>query len=334
MAEDIKMEIKITVIIPCYNMEGKIHRLMDSLLAQTTKCFVVYVIDDGSKDKSREVVENYIPRFESIGVKLNYIYQQNAGVSSAVNNGLSRIRTEFFCLPDADDFLEMTYLEECVNYLSSHCDCGVVFTQCNVFKDGRMNSPTGILQRKDKFDTDTESIFIDFIWGHNVYYCPDYMIRTKDFLQANGSMQIESGRYGQNYQMLLPIVYYYKCGYIEKPLYNYVIYKQSISHGHRTLQQRLNSIEGGIISLHETVRTMSLPEKKTEWLHYIIEQKNNIQKALVACEYGDRKLLEDNYINIDQKYLTSRLKLLYYFRYMPFSLYCFSYIMKLRNMLR
>lgn len=326
--------IKVTVIIPCFNMEGKIHRMLDSLLAQTVRFFTVYIIDDGSSDKSKDIIAEYIPKFDNIGVVLNYVYQNNAGVSSAVNNGLSKVETEFFCLPDADDFLGRTYLEECVTYLSSHKECGVVFTQCNVFKDGFFKTPVGLLQRKDQFQTDRESICMDFIWGNNVYYCPDYMIRTSDFFRANGSMQIESGRSGQNYQMLLPIVYYYKSGYIEKPLYNYVIYKQSISHGHRTLSQRLNSLNGGIKSLHETITTMNLSTDKSERFHYVIEQKEYTQKALIACEYGDRKLFEEYYKKIENDFITLRLKVLYTLKNFPLFLLCYSYLKKMRDKLR
>ncbi len=299
---------KVSVLIPCYNMEKKISRMLESLLSQTIRDFKVYVIDDGSKDKSKEIVESYIDIFHKKGIILNYVRQENGGVSAAVNNGLSRVDTEYFCLPDADDYLESTYMEECISFLSSHKDCGVVFTQCNVYHQDNLKKKVGLLQRKDHFQKQNEEIIHDFIWGTNVYYCPDYMIRTSDFMRANGEMKIEAGRYGQNYQILLPITYHTKCGYIEKPLYNYIIYKQSISHGRRTIEQRYNSINGGKVSLHETLKKMRLDEDKERELHHQVDQKIAIQKAEVALEYGEKKLFNENYNKIDVDFVPAGLK--------------------------
>ena len=50
---------KVTIIVPCYNMEHKIGRLLDSLLIQTSTEFSVLIIDDGSKDKSVDIINHY-----------------------------------------------------------------------------------------------------------------------------------------------------------------------------------------------------------------------------------------------------------------------------------
>ena len=52
-------KVKVTVIIPCYNMELKISRMLNSLMTQTSREFKVYVIDDGSKDKSKDRSEEH-----------------------------------------------------------------------------------------------------------------------------------------------------------------------------------------------------------------------------------------------------------------------------------
>lgn len=326
-------KVKVTVIIPCYNMELKISRMLNSLMTQTSREFKVYVIDDGSKDKSKAVIEDYVERFARLGISLNYIHQDNAGVSAAVNNGLKRVDTDFFCLPDADDYLEATYMEECIGFLMSHQDCGIVFTQCNVFHQNQLGKRIGLLQRKDAFEKPKIDICKDFIWGNGVYYCPNYMIRTKDFKIANGDLQIEAGRYGQNYQILLPITFSTRSGYIAKPLYNYIIYNQSISHGKRTIEQRYMSFDGGTKSLHETIKKMKLDEDIECEFHYQIEQKNAIQKAEVACEYGDKKLFEEFYGQIDREYLSSKLKRIYNRRKWPLLFKFESFKIRSRKML-
>ena len=78
----------VNVLIPVYNGARYIHRLFDSLLIQTYSNIEIFVVDDGSSDDTKSVIESYIPKFAEKKYKLNYIYQENAGQSAAINNGL------------------------------------------------------------------------------------------------------------------------------------------------------------------------------------------------------------------------------------------------------
>lgn len=87
---------KVSVIIPNYNYERYLAETLDSVLAQTYPDIEVIVVDDGSKDGSRAVLEQY----------RNYItaiFQQNSGVSAARNNGVAASSGEFVAFLDADD---------------------------------------------------------------------------------------------------------------------------------------------------------------------------------------------------------------------------------------
>ena len=315
-------------------MEGKIHRMLDSLLAQTKKSFVIYVIDDGSKDKSKDIIVSYIQRFESNGVKLNYIYQQNAGAASAVNNALKYVNTKYFCLPDADDFYDVQYIEKCVDFLNSNLDCGIVFTKCNVFKENDLSKPCSFFKRSDHFKCERKKIFRDFYWDKDVYFCPNYMIRTDAFLSANGGYEIVGGKHGQNYQMILPMAYHSDFGYIDEFLYNYIIYKNSDSHGKRSLEQRFAHVDGGKDILMDVLNRIGVKESELDYYKKEIFQKNAIQKAYIACDYANRILLEKYYKIIDKKYLSSRLKLLFFVRNIPFSLQLYSFCKKIRGVFR
>ncbi len=100
------MQIKFSVVIPLYNKEKEIKEAIESVLYQTYPADEIIVVDDGSTDKSAEIVEKY---FEN---KVTLIRQKNQGVSAARNKGIKTAKNEFICLLDADDLWEKNFLKE------------------------------------------------------------------------------------------------------------------------------------------------------------------------------------------------------------------------------
>ena len=94
----------ISIITPSYNSAKLIKRLLDSVLVQSYPNVEMFVIDDGSLDDTKTIVEYYIPLFQNRGYCLNYIYQSNGGQSSAINNGLKLVTGEYLAWPDSDDW--------------------------------------------------------------------------------------------------------------------------------------------------------------------------------------------------------------------------------------
>ena len=76
------MEKLVRVIIPAYNIERYISRCLDSIMAQTYNNLEIIVIDDGSKDQTAEILDDYQKRDSRIIV----VHKENGGVSSARNN--------------------------------------------------------------------------------------------------------------------------------------------------------------------------------------------------------------------------------------------------------
>lgn len=93
----------ISVIIPTYNREKYITKAVDSVLCQNYPNYEIIVIDDGSTDNTRLVLNAYAE-------KIKYIYQQNAGVSAARNRGIKSAEGEWVAFLDSDDEWEENYL--------------------------------------------------------------------------------------------------------------------------------------------------------------------------------------------------------------------------------
>ena len=102
---------KISIIVPVYNAEKYLHRCIESILAQTFKDFELLLIDDGSKDSSGYICDEYAEKDERVRV----LHKVNGGVSSARNLGLNNARGEWGTFADSDD-------EVCEDWLSTFVD--------------------------------------------------------------------------------------------------------------------------------------------------------------------------------------------------------------------
>lgn len=98
-------QIKYSVIIPVYNAQKTLKRCLDSLLQQTRDDVEIILINDGSLDKSWEIIQNYKNRFPNIKT----VDQANAGVSAARNRGLDIARGTYITFVDSDDYVSQDY---------------------------------------------------------------------------------------------------------------------------------------------------------------------------------------------------------------------------------
>ena len=121
---DLKQPVEtglVSVVIPTYNRGRLIARAIESALAQTYRNVSVVVVDDGSTDDTRKVVDSY-------GGCVSYVHQQNAGVSSARNTGLRCARGEFIAFLDSDDEWQPWKIDAEVAALTSYPEAGIVWT--------------------------------------------------------------------------------------------------------------------------------------------------------------------------------------------------------------
>ena len=117
------MNLKISVIIPVYNAEKTLHRCGDRILFQTFSDFEVLLIDDGCKDNSGKICDEYAKKDSRVKV----IHKVNGGVSSARNMGLDNAKGEWITFIDADDYIASDFLSAINNN-----DCDFIIVQENI----------------------------------------------------------------------------------------------------------------------------------------------------------------------------------------------------------
>lgn len=156
----------VSVIIPCYNGATYVAETINSVLQQTYKNIEIIVIDDGSTDKTKDIILSIQSPL------LKYIHQKNSGVSAARNKGKTIAKGEFILYLDADDILESEFVEKRVQLLEFRAD--VIFACSDALSIDSSNSEIG--SNEPVYKNIAEQI-LTYAKGHNS--CPsNYLIRN------------------------------------------------------------------------------------------------------------------------------------------------------------
>lgn len=236
---------KVSILTPCYNSAKFIHRLLDSVLEQTYPNIEMVVINDGSTDQSEEVILSYIPHFEKKGYTLRRINQPNQGQGSAINNGLKLIAGDYLVWPDSDDYYASPLaIEKMVNVLEKNEDYAMVRSFSNVLNEvslikiGEFGGEKFITKRKTDLFEDCLFLKNNFWFGAG-----NYMLRISQLFDnyPDKNIYASTKHGGQNWQLLLPMLYKNKCYTIEENLYN--ILARTESHSRETFKTVTDQIK-------------------------------------------------------------------------------------------
>lgn len=108
--------MKISFIIPTYNCQDRLFKLLNILTQISKDKREIIVIDDGSTDNTKEMITEYKSK------DIVYYCQNNAGVSAARNKGIELAKGEYYIFLDADDEIDIEIFDDIYNYISSDCD--------------------------------------------------------------------------------------------------------------------------------------------------------------------------------------------------------------------
>ncbi len=142
--------MKLSVVVPAYNVEAHISRTLDSLLDQRSPVHEIIVIDDGSTDATRRVVDDYFSRRPASGVTVRS--QENRGVSAARNAGLDLATGDYVLFLDADDLVDVALVSRLGEAL-----------------DGRDTAVDAVVWRFDQLDESGNRLNkYDRYWKHDL----------------------------------------------------------------------------------------------------------------------------------------------------------------------
>ncbi len=131
--------VKVSVVIPVFNVENYLNECLDSIVNQTLKDIEIICVNDGSTDSSLDILNNYAKKDNRIKI----ISQKNQGQAVARNNGMEYINGEYFCFMDADDILDLNTLETCYNISKEKSLDFVMYKLINFDDNGNVYTTPG-----------------------------------------------------------------------------------------------------------------------------------------------------------------------------------------------
>ena len=175
--------MKLSIIVPVYNMEKYIGKCLDSLVESEDKDYEIIVVNDGSTDRSGTIVKEYRERCPG---KIHMIETPNGGLGHARNTGLASAKGENILFVDSDDYLKPGALTEILGFLQEDFDI-TVFDFTLVNEAGKQLETVCGCQQKECFslDSNPELLFSPMnawnkIWKRELFYNP--VIRFPDRL--------------------------------------------------------------------------------------------------------------------------------------------------------
>lgn len=161
----------VSVVIPVYRKEKYISKTIQSVLKSTYKNFELIIVNDGSDDNTEEIVLEW----GKLDPRIKYIYQENAGVCAARNNGINQARGLYILPLDADDLIGNKYLEKAVNAFEQNPSLTLVYSKAAKFFDDSFFVIPWFLGRYS----------FGKILGMNLIQ-PAAFFKKTDFLKTNG----------------------------------------------------------------------------------------------------------------------------------------------------
>lgn len=216
---------KVSIIIPTYNRAHFINEAIDSALAQNYQNVEIIVVDDGSTDETRVVLEGY-------GDKIHYLYQENQGVPAALNSGIERSSGQYLAFLDDDDIWFPEMLEVQVAYLEAHPEIGMVHADILIL-DETSDDPR--LKKRRLSRSIPSGYILPELIVKNVIARPTVVVR-RSCLDKVGLFDMELLS-SEDYHLWLRVAKYFPITYIDRPLAFYRLHTTNLTRDFAVQQQ-------------------------------------------------------------------------------------------------
>jgi len=302
----------ISIIIPVYNAERYLHQCIESVIAQTFEDWEAILVNDGSKDGSLAICQEYAAKDKRIKV----IDKSNGGPSSARNKGLENAQGEFVYFMDADDWIETKFLEIFVrngikdayetrqrHYENEYCDYDIIFQGfVRELADGRkdesfaMDADTSMMSKEE---------IICRLYKEHVYGWSWCKLFRREIIEKHHIRFDESLRLWEDELFTSEFLKYAgSVRTVKSHLYHYIYYPNSLMQTNNTYLKRL--------FLSERMNEALMPIANDELKEYINTTYNkNLKYSLLMalknepnhrCDEETKEVLLDRYYTRIKEY--------------------------------
>lgn len=207
-------QVKVSVIMPMYNVSKVIKRAIESLYAQTLSGIELIFVDDCSKDDTLDTLKALLPPKEGVQVKI-VRHAENRGVAVARNTGLEHATGEYIYYVDADDYIEPNTLDKLYSK-AQESDADIV--GCEWFLTFEKNER----HMKQADVTTGNELFIKMAHGVMRWNLWLFLVK-RSLYESNGFRFIEGMNMGEDMMMMMKLALHaHRVEMIHEPLYHYI----------------------------------------------------------------------------------------------------------------
>ena len=284
--------IRFSVIMPLYNKAAYVEKGIRSVLEQTYPHYELIVVNDGSTDASAVIAEELLKGVHNARL----INQENAGVAVARNNGVAEAKGDFVCFLDADDWWDVSFLQEMQQFIKDYPKAGIWGTNYWYVKRGMtrlMNQhiPDG---------------YIDFCKEHStlaqVLWTGSVCILKSVYKEMNGFKPFL--KLGEDFDLWIRVALKYKVAYLNKPLTYYNQNVDTLTRGTGKLHHPKNNMLWNLQYLEDQ-------EKNNPYYKQLIDRLRvyGLFNYYLSNEYRD--LAEKELAKVDWSKQPNKIRLLY-----------------------
>jgi len=198
-----------SVVIPLYNKEKYISKAVQSVVGQTFTEFELIIVNDGSQDRSLEIIQAFTDN------RIKIINQLNQGVSAARNNGVKIAKYEYIAFLDADDWWCNNFLEEMKIFIEECPEAAIYGCRYWVVKNGiQKYEPVGI---QKNFKAGYINYFETYAKTCSTPFNCSFVVVKKNAFNNIGGFS-PNLKFGEDFHLWARLALQYKVGYLNKPI--------------------------------------------------------------------------------------------------------------------
>lgn len=302
------MEKKVSIVIPCYNVEQYLQDCFKCLDSQTYKNLEMIFVNDGSKDNSLSLIQEYCKKSQNAKV----VSKINGGVSSARNTGIENATGDYIYFYDPDDIINFQIIEHLVNLIESN-SADFVITYCKFIKPKsnliKLNSK---LEKGNKVKTiSNQDVFISLVNDYNLFTSVWNKLYKVDIIKNNNLRFSEKCFYGED-----TLFNYEYCKFVDKAVISNKILYYYVQRSNSLIHQSFKEKRLTIFPEYEKILE-SCENSYTSYIH-LMRLYNAIECLyfIKKCDYENKENIKKliDYVETDLKYVKKCKKIKLYRR--------------------
>ncbi len=273
--------IKVSIIVPVYNVYPYLRKCLDSLVNQTLKEIEIIIVNDGSLDNSQEIIDEYKKKYKNIKA----YKKENGGLSSARNTGLKKARGEYIAFVDSDDYVELDMYEKMYKKALEKNFSVVVSDLTYIYPDKKVLASSNILKDIEKEEELKKAMI-------NIYPAAWNKIFNHQLLKES-KILFKEGVWFEDVEFLYRLFPYIKSiGVVKEPLYNYLQREGAIT---RTFDERLFNYITNFNGVLDFYKKNNLYDKYSLELEYAYVRYLYATFMKSALNYNDLEMINKAY---------------------------------------